>query len=269
MSSFNKVKNSGKFSKKELKIIETKLTAWHSESNLGINIDPNIQIDCCIPDDPDMYEIMKFILNEKNINKRQFEDFENEYSKICWKFVLHGGVIKIKPSLLGRAVEKDSFIYFLIKHYLFNKAMAKDLIERLETKSHITPDEEEILISARGTWVTWNKNDPDDKPFEFVKLMKADEIRANLGLDMNYSGKSLLVFIYKYNNKYDLLKPTIADAGLFPYFQATPFGEASYGLTKPWFKSKLTKEFDLKPRPEAIHKPEAKLKYLQTVKIMH
>ncbi len=142
-------------------------------------------------------------------------------------------------------------------NYCF-EAILKPLLDKLICGGRPSSDEGEVAMSEFSCWVTWNESVPNGNPFHFAKTNLADEVRANLGLDpkKRCETKRLLLLVYVLTGV-TLFRPTVADAGLYPYFSPPPKG-TKHGLSVPWrhMDSEPDEEdppLNLKPRPEAVH----------------
>ncbi len=125
-----------------------------------------------------------------------------------------------------------------------------------------------------GKYLTWATFDAGSgmAPFGFLKHNLADEIRANLGLDGSLRGREIILLVYEPPANQRLLRPTVADAGLFELFRPPPTGHDDYGLTQPWPVSLLegplkTMRFVPIRCPEVVHEPVT-LKHLRQVREM-
>jgi len=191
-------------------------------------------------------------------------DLEVTYLKICHRLSGKGGPARTPSGIvLGRAVEERVLEKWLCEHYsarFATRAAAKRFIEKLVAGRPLKTGEQKILMSTHRAWVTFDAGSPRH-PFWFVHLDAAAEVRVCLGLDPIPSqlGSRLLVFSYELPSGTDLVRPTIADAALFQFFQPPPFTRTEYGETRPWprqfVRRKLPRDYPIQSRPEALHDP--------------
>jgi hypothetical protein len=188
-----------------------------------------------------------------------------EYKDECTKHTGKGGNVhsSITPRLVGKAIDRVYFYKWLRKNYksLFkNQKQADYFIDKLLAGHPLTSAQRAIYLGSKyQIWVTWSSINPSADPFDFIKYGMAEEALANLGLEPNRKRKKHLILLV-YTRPRELLRPTIADAGIFTFFQPAPPEEEKHGLTKPWEESFLSvaikkKDEDYKPqpRPEAVH----------------
>ena len=233
--------------------IDKILSSWEQKSLYGRIVTPNIFIERFLPVDH-MSAILDIIFQKGSSSLKVLED---EYQSECYKHVLKGKHLHCAfPKTVGRAVERENFIQYLLGiSNVYNIDMdIEDVIDEAIYKRSILPEEaKDIPMSRHAAWVTWNKTDSSANPYDFVQHDQADEVRACLGLP--YRKGKLILLIYKVSY-FTLRCPTIADAGLHPYFQP-PGISNNHGVTKPrpTQDEELKKiKFQPKPRPEAVHK---------------
>ncbi|WP_319525114.1 hypothetical protein [uncultured Desulfosarcina sp.] len=199
-------------------------------------------------------------------------ELEKEYKLECYRHTLKGREISFtaplkKPKILGRAISKSNFVTFLKNNYYTDplKKPKKSQIDKLLNSLVLgnppsIRSENSIKIASHGAWVTWSKNKNNNDPFFFAKSPKrVYKVCASLGLDDRQTRQAHFLLRYNYDN-IKLHFPTIADAGLFPYFYHPPEDEL-HGLTRPYQPQRVLsdglKTFKrwLKRRPEAVHSP--------------
>lgn len=243
------------FSADEQNKIKKKLADWSVRAPFGQRITRNLEIEHFIPKDR-MEDIFKFILYDSSPN---IETFESKYADECHKHVLQGGVISVTPfpKYFGVAIEKGILIQHLSKTYYSrfpDKKEAADFITGLKHGS-LPSDCKDLFIKNYSIWTTWNESNPHSYPFEFCSTLKANEVRANLGLNKLNMSKELLLIIYNLPSHISVLRPTIADAELSEYFEPPPVTEERHGLTVTWKTEKWLDKLKIKlrSRPEGIH----------------
>jgi hypothetical protein len=191
---------------------------------------------------------------------KPIEELATRYQEECYKHCLYGGAVSSpQPVVVGRAVERDYFISYLYKNCtdLFSSTqLAEGFVNRLCDGGIPRSNEGAAMMSSFGAWVTWDENSPISDPFSFVERGTAEEIRACLGLDTvgRNRGIPMLLLVYRRGSQ-QLLRPTVADAGLFPLFEPPPVGMDGHGWTKTWSRGIASGKFSLRPRPEAVHSP--------------
>lgn len=235
---------------------------WSIGSHHGRRICPNIRNDRFIP----LSSIRNLLSVIKDYGAAGYDTLEAKYLQECYKHSLKGGAVRLNPapSQIGRAVDKRVLINHLITEYLilFNSRSAVvDFVDRITRPgTAITHNEATALMSKYASWVTWNINNSSDDPFDFFRHGSADEVRAHLGLIVarKHASPHLLLLCYNRSIDIKLHRPTIADAGLHPYFRPPEPGESRHGWTVPWPPEEarhVGPDFVPEPRPEALHEP--------------
>jgi hypothetical protein len=186
-----------------------------------------------------------------------------QYQKECYKHQRKGGPIRVvpMPDRLGRAADTSAFIKDLHDRYhsYFPKMRyARDFVTRLKAGALLDPHEQQLLMSGYSAWVTWESSGPASDPFGFLVHGLAIEVRAALGLDQRLTGP-LLLLRYTRPAAVRLYRPTVADAGLFPYFDPPLTTESCVSYTRPWPAFRVpgnpAVEVIAPPRREAVHRP--------------
>ena len=251
MSSYKRAM--GKFNHSKRCKIDKILSSWEQKSPNGRVVAPNILLERFLPVDH-MAEILDMIFQKGNSSLKALED---QYPFECHKHVLKGQYVDcVFPKIVGRAVEREYFVQYLLRmSNAYNLDMdIEDVIDEAIYKGSILPEEaKNIAMSPHAAWVTWNKTDSSADPYDFVQYDHADEVRACLGLP--YRKGKLILLLYKVLHS-TLRCPTIADAGLYSYFQPPGFSN-DHGVTRPRLAQdeELEKiKYKPKPRPEAVHK---------------
>ena len=232
--------------------IDKILSSWEQKNLYGRVVVLNIILERFLPVDH-MEAILDIIFQK---GSSLLKALENKYLSECHEHVLKGKYVHCAfPKTVVRAVERENFIQHLLSSsnsYNLDSDI-EDVIDEAIYRGSILPEEAKgIFMSKHAAWVTWNKTDSSADPYDFVQHDKADEVRACLGLP-HRKGK-LILLMYKVLDC-TLRCPTIADAGLHPYFQP-PGISSDHDVTKP----RPTQDEDLKkikfkpkPWPEAVH----------------
>ena len=241
-----------------------------SKTRIGRIVYPNLaQLERFLPED----SMLALLICIESASK---SDIEKRYRDECYLHIARGGDITISPEIVGKVVEREQFATWLLleyRHIFAHKLQVEKFIDGLIMDAPRDDDEDKILMGNKYLiWVTWNENNPSGNPFDFIKFDMAEEARACLGLEPK-NGQRLLLLTYK-GTALNLIKPTIADAGLFTFFQLPPPDEERHGWTRPWepaFLSDTLKAIDPRyspqPKPEAVHMAgEAPLKILLNVR---
>jgi len=237
--------------------IEKRINDWSKESPRGQRVARNIGTDHFLPVDK-MTELLHFI---KNDPLTSWELFEKNYQNVCYSQPLQGGKIKVtkKPQFFGAAVEYETFFKHLKDNYPSelgsDDAIIRDFISRLN-KGELSKILGQIIrLKKFSVWATWNEDNFAAMPFDYCKTSKADEVRANMGLNRDDAAKSssLLLFVYSIPNHIEPQRPTIADAGLSEYFEPPSSTFDEYGLTVNWQYEERMSVYSRKARPECIH----------------
>lgn len=256
---FEKVKNS--FSDDEQKKLIGKLEEWSKTFPYGQRVTRNIYRESFLPDT--CFEC----LFEKILEKyaEPIKKLEAGYRIECFRHTLMGDIISfvIKPSVFGCAVESKAFELVLFKNPNFKPLLptmkdVKEFISFLKSGKDLKKSRYASLgkmkLKPFSVWSTWDDDNPLSDPFSYANTNDADEIRANMGLTKIGKSRELLLFTYMVPDSTKIRKATIADAGLYQYFEP-PLETQKYGYTINWhdeprFKKK---KYSLKARPECIH----------------
>ena len=238
--------------------LEATLFKWSTEDELGREIVRNIHpLERFLPPD-NLKQILSAIYFSRATS---LSDLKSAYRDECCKHIRQGGTVHCtRPVLLGRAVERETFVgrlYERERSYFRVPANVEDLVNRMIRGEALTRRERTMLMDSFSTWATWNELESAADPFQFRRSRAADEVRASLGLDYqrSYEGKPLLLFVYELKNSTGLCRPTIADAGLHRLFEPPPLGFEEHGWTKTWSAPADRGRAPVRPRPEAVHEP--------------
>ncbi len=240
--------------------LESTLFKWSTEDELGREIVRNIHpLERFLPPDR-LKQILAAIYSSRATS---LSDLKSAYQEECYKHTRQGGAVQCsRPVLLGRAVERETFVsrlYERERSYFRVPANVEDLVNRMIRREILTPRERTMLMDRFSTWATWNELESTADPFQFRRSTAADEVRASLGLDYQrlYEGKPLLLLVYELKHSTGLCRPTIADAGLHRLFEPPPLGFEEHGWTKTWAVPVDHGRASVRPRPEAVHEPVA------------
>ena len=247
------------FSNDEEEIIRTKINEWSNSFPYGQRITRNFTREQFLPVNS-MKEVLRIILDNEHLDIYELEDL---YEKECYNHVLLGGDmdVAVSPSCFGAAIERKQFEYYLGKHYYKyfpNKQEVKEFIESLLSNTTIIGSKyssfKKIKLKVYNQWSTWNHEDLSKRPFDFANTNEAKEIRANLGLTRIRTSKELLLFVFEIPSTIVPKRPTVADAGLYQYFEP-PLRGSGHGWTINWQEepSFQKKNYNLKSRPEVVH----------------
>lgn len=245
--------------REEIRAIESVLSHWQKDG-IGRIVAPNLRDREHFLPRKHMAALLRAVLGAKDAPTSELAE---QYKLECYRHQLRGGRIRLspQPELLGRAVDTGLFTNYLFKRYRkrFPKlSHAEDFVTRLKAGAEMDEDEEEILMSPYTAWVTWQEDNPTGDPFGFVRHGLAVEVKAALGLDQRLTGP-LLLLRYKRPANVRLHRPTVADAGLFPYFDPPMLTEKAHSRTRPWPPFSVSAvpplEICADPQPEAVHRP--------------
>jgi hypothetical protein len=251
------------FSAAEVALIEATLMHWIDSDGLARDLVRNVKdLESFLPGE-NMAELLQAICS---CHGKPIDELRGEYRSACYRNVKKGGAVRApQPVLLGRAVEKESFVVALYEMhgpigsgsgYFPSLDAVRDFVLRLLSGDKLSSRECDLLMSKYAVWVTWDRSDSSSDPFSFSA--SATEIRACLGLDslIKRKGEPLLLLVYEKSAKVELLRATVADAVLYKYYEPPPIGFDAYGLTKPWSED-FTPGFRPYSLPEAIHGSES------------
>ena len=218
-----------------------------------------------------MRDLVEHLLTVKN---EPVNEVAETYESKCYTMTLKGGLIRTpndlpSPTVVGRAINREKLIVELYnaygqsaKHAPYFKYFSSPAHARLFVSDLVSGKMEEdaknLLMSSFGTWVTWHEV-ANSSPFSWLTQNIADEVRAGMGLDGQSLG-DILLLEYRVENLKELYRPTIADAGLYEYFQPPPSTYPWYGRTRPWHEDMAKgrrKPVLAQPvsHPEALHEP--------------
>jgi hypothetical protein len=253
--------------------IREALLAWHSDADparaVGRVIVPNVQARECFLKPSRMKKILLAVHAAASKSAKAVPD---AYENACNDHVLCGGALvpnptASAPSAVGRAVDRSRFYEFLENYYglattkplpffpFFGGASEiESFIDDLLAGT-LKPVAAQLLLASHSVWVTW-RDDVSAGPFTWLKQGIADEVRAGLGLNPQF-GDSILLMEYAPTDV-SLQRPTIADAGLFEYFEPPSRDHYCYGRTRPWTagfaRTRKTPIVEAPvSRPEAVH----------------
>lgn len=248
--------------------LQKRLGNWSTRSRVGRVIVPNLNpLERFLPAG-DMKELLLAICNSPEDDLFLLGD---AYKEACYRHIRRGGPAKMEtlPILLGRAVERSSFIYWLFQRsgYFTRQEEAEDFVERLINGDPLEGREPWLLMSQYSAWATWDLDNSENDPFVFGS---AEHVRASLGLDPEArTDRGLLLLVYERPQTLRLFRPTVADAGLFLFFQPPPPPIKSYGLTKPWEPGiAQDSSYSPSPKPEVLHEPIEMLHFKLPVRIL-
>lgn len=244
--------------------LETRLDQWNADP-IGQIVVTNLRHAEFLLPIPRMLSVASTLWEHRSTDDTSLA---RHYRSECHKHVLQGGQIDgAIPRLVGRAVDREEFVERLYEWHgpdrggpLHNRDLARDFVRRLETGDVLSDAEKDLRMSQYACWVTWNEASPQGDPFAFASPRRSASILASLGLaPVNHSPhRPLLLLSYSGSTVARLLKPTVADAGTYQYFQPPPPG-AAYGRTRPWpaelAGTILATTDPPAGRPEALHEP--------------
>jgi len=238
--------------------ILARLRIWRRDG-LGAKIVRNLQLEHFLPARL-MKEILLAIHRCPISSSGSTNVLENDYLAECFKYIRMGGEIRGgRPSILGRAVERDNFLQWLLKtKFVHTDSQARDLLMRLTTSGSLSKNERLLLMSEFSAWITWREDGRDPDPFGFKPRMSAMKIRACIGLDPQRRNDSKPLVVLAYQNRVGLhiYRPTIADAGIHELFEPPHPNENNHGWTQTWPRTTSIAGFKPISRPEALHAPE-------------
>jgi len=242
------------FNADQIEQIEKKLKEWSVFSKTGLRISKNIrQSEHFLPKNA-MTEILQVIFD--NVDS-DIPALEKIFQQKCYSLIKNGGSARIdnRPNLFCTAIEHGTLLDRLLRMETKfpSKRKANNFISEHLLSSTLRRDHQKIKLKEYTIWSSWNNDNPAGPTFHYTKYDHADEVRANHGLDMLLKSKAIYLFSYKLPVGVDALRPTIADAGIYAYFEPPILSELNHGWTVPWHKNSRIQQYDVKPRPEVVH----------------
>jgi hypothetical protein len=238
------------------KALEDTLCHWRDETATGRHVDWNLRNEEWLPM-PSMKQLQQTLSACTVI---PIPALETIYQVACYTHVGKGGVASPtpSPSIVGHVVDKETFASYLTNEYpgtFPNTTQADIFVNKLLHGARLTDEEKKIRVRRRIMWATFEQANASASPFEFTTTDLAEEIRASLGLDQRHPSGPLVMFYYPWAAPTDMLRPTVADAGLHYNFQQS--SAKTHGMTRPWAEGvhKNGSSYDAKPRPEVVHYP--------------
>jgi len=204
--------------------------------------------------------IMQRILKKlAAMSPSHMDDLPAYYEGLCHQYARRGPRIRLSSShRLGRVVSKRIFEASLYTHdpgVIASLGHARRITEALVKGTALSRAHGHLRASRHTAWVTFSTK-VSEHPFAFLKTGSAQELQATLGLDPRLPLPLMLV-TYTEPRLVDLRKPTVADAGVFPFFRPS---RDRFGWTVPWpiqfLQTALANRIgSLEPRPEGVHMP--------------
>src|SRR5271165_1992964 len=175
------------FAAAEKAALKDVLMNWADSDGLGRDIVRNLYLEKFLPG-PDMRMLLRTI---HDCHSKTLDELRLEYKGACNSNVMQGGtILDPQPVLVGRAVEKESFVQTIFLTYgpigtggtgIFpSRLAAEDFVSRLLSGDALSPNECRLSMSKYAAWVTWNSSAPSTDPFSFSNV--ATEVRACIGL---------------------------------------------------------------------------------------
>lgn len=139
---------------KERRAIRDRLRAWQRDG-LGGKLVRNLQtLERFLPPDH-MKTILMALLKCPGAPRLRVRDLELGYERECHNHVRQGGPVEGKlPVLVGRAVERESFIQWLRRSSLFHtESQIRDFLARLMSGGSLSKTEASLLMSPFSAWI--------------------------------------------------------------------------------------------------------------------
>jgi hypothetical protein len=240
--------------------IESRLDAWANSSahkSPLAQIATNIRQDCFIP------RPMAARLCELCAQSLSDSEMTSAYTDCCESFRLCGGAysLPLEDTLIGRVSDRPSYLAYLTKNHFEEFSWDEKEIDAFLAELEATPNahadrRSRLGVSWANTWATFSDADIPEDPFAFSPALCPAHIRASLGLRPS-AGVAMVVFWYWLPFGMELVRPTVADAGLFPEFRPSRSRRQRHGQTEPTLMQGC--KHDTKPcvaisRPEGVHR---------------
>jgi len=230
--------------------IEGAFTAWSLDVKLG-RVNQNVA-------DETALATARFtsMLNSFGTQLASGEMPLDAWRTACRRHQLQGGQIAATdcPTMLGRAKGLDDHAVSIAKasRGALTSSEAKKLL--LKHSRSLAPAGLDAFLrdAPLGNYIVWATFDSADSDADpFVRLPKShDGICTALGLGHYATGDTLILLVWNHadSGSPPLHRPTVADAGDYPYYRPRPEADASWGLTEP-----LPPNPDgLQPQPEVV-----------------
>ncbi len=181
----------------------------------------------------------------------------DRWETVCRKHQFRGAALaEPVPTLLGRAVPIQTYAKLLAPSALTD-AQTEALIRKV-AMAGASPVEREAKILRRGPvgrhviWATFSAAAAAESPFRSMPH-RTESIRTALGLGHLSETETLVLVSWRRVGPFATLalhRPTIADAGSFPWFRPVNDVAARCGYTRPLDPNPK----GLSPCPEVVHK---------------
>ncbi|MGB8352940.1 MAG: hypothetical protein WCD79_03555 [Chthoniobacteraceae bacterium] len=244
----------------------------YNDALAGLNADEMLAVDAAFNSwtvEPEL-QVAKNIANETALTLANFTDLLRSFaiqiaaghmSKICWETASRAHKLKGHqiptpdcPAALGRARDLSDYATSISRTSSggLTEIEAKKLLLKYSGSSTPTLLEPFLYETPLGNfyiWATFNQADFSVNPFDTLPATR-EGICTALGLGHVTASDTLIVLAWNHTESGSppLYRPTVADAGNYPYFRPRPNAAATWGLTEPLDPNPT----GLLPQPEVV-----------------
>ena len=160
-----------------------------------------------------------------------------------------------RPHVLGRALAVDHFAKLVSNASGLTPGDARATLVRhagqARPPSYVERALRQAQLGGRIMWATFNASAPASNPFDALAHV-TEQVRTALGLGHMGAAELLVLLAYRSNAPGadpPLHRPTIAEAGDFPFYRPHTDPACPHGYTQPLAPNPTA----LAPQPEVVH----------------
>lgn len=155
---------------------------------------------------------------------------------VCRNYKLRGAEIdgSVRPLRAARVMTVETYVTLLVRTTGLPRDAAIDLLEASDGK--VPPEDDVALFQATslGRYVIWATTDALDRDIHGSVPLAARCLCVTLGLgDIAELGDPLVCVSYRPGSTVEMRRPTVADAGKYPYYRPHPDAADAFGRTAP------------------------------------
>lgn len=158
------------------------------------------------------------------------------WDAVCRNYKLRGAEIEgsLRPLRAARVMTVETYVTLLVRTTGLPRDAAIDLLEASDGK--VPPEDDVALFQATslGRYVIWATTDALDRDIHASLPPAARCLCVTLGLgDIAEFGDPLVCVSYQPGSAVKMHRPTVADAGKYPYYRPHPDANDAFGRTAP------------------------------------